>query len=189
MRKKENIRTIPNLLSLYRLLSFPLVFFLILHDMRQWFILMLTFNLFTDFLDGYIARKFNQQTEFGARLDSWADAGTYILAFAGMFQFEWTFVSEHWLGLSLFAILYLASLLFTLLKFGRLCGLHLYSFKLGGYLQGGFLMVLFWYGNLEWFYLLMIIVGCLACIEQLIIIYLLTSPRSNVKGLYWIYKQ
>ncbi len=59
--------------------------------MRQWFIILLTFNLFTDFLDGYLARKLNQQTAIGARLDSWADAGTYLLAFVGLFKFEWAF--------------------------------------------------------------------------------------------------
>ena len=188
MAKQERFWTVPNMLSLYRLLSFPFILILVFAGMRQWFIILLSFNLFTDILDGYIARKWNQQTAVGARLDSWADAGTYLLAFAGMMKFEWTFLVEHRIGLSLFVLLYVLSFVFTLLKFGRLCGLHLYSFKLTGYLQGGFIILLFWWGNIEAFYMLMIIVSCLACLEQLVIIHLLHSPRSNVKGLYWMLK-
>ena len=189
MKKAEPFWTIPNLLSLYRLLSFPLGLFLILEEQRWWFVLFLSFNLFTDILDGYIARKFNQMTAIGARLDSWADAGTYVLAFIGIFVFERQFLLDHVFGLSLFASLYVLSFVFTLLKFGRLCGLHLYSFKITGYLQGSFILVLFWFGNIEWFYLLMISVGCMACLEQLIIIYLLPQPESDVKGLYWVWQQ
>jgi cardiolipin synthase len=180
---------IPNLLSLYRLISFPAILFFVLTGKQYVFIILLSINLITDILDGFIARRFNMKTEFGARLDSWADMGTLILAFAGLIKFQFDFMILHKLGLGFYVFLYILSLAITLLKFGRLCGLHLYSYKITGYLQGIFIVILFGYGNIEWFYWLMIIVGCWANIEEIVIFLLLKEPKSNVKGLYWLLKQ
>lgn len=85
---KRKLLTIPNILSFYRIFSFPLfLYFAIGHEERV-FVVLLIINLITDILDGFIARKFNMQTEFGARLDSIADVGTYILAVIGIFIFK-----------------------------------------------------------------------------------------------------
>jgi len=46
-------------------------------------------SLFTDWLDGIIARAFKIQTELGAKMDSWADLGTYICAFLAIYIFRW----------------------------------------------------------------------------------------------------
>lgn len=72
--KKENIYNIPNPLSLSRIiLSFPIVL-LILYDVNlAWAIGIFVFAAFTDFLDGFIARKYNQVTNFGRNLDMIAD--------------------------------------------------------------------------------------------------------------------
>ncbi len=129
----ERFWTIPNILSLYRILVFPVIAWFLWAGNRPVFAGMLAFSLFTDILDGFIARKFNQQTRIGARLDSWADVGSYILAYGGIFQFEWTFVVEHKIGLSIFGALYLASLSTVFARFGGIIGLHLYSCKITGY--------------------------------------------------------
>ncbi len=184
----ERFWTIPNILSLYRILVFPVIAWFLWAGNRPVFAGMLAFSLFTDILDGFIARNFNQQTRIGARLDSWADVGSYILAYGGIFQFEWTFVVEHKIGLSIFGALYLASLSTVFARFGGIIGLHLYSCKITGYLQGGFLLWLLAFGNVEWFYFLMISFGCLAKIEEIIVLLRLRERRSDVKGLYWVLK-
>lgn len=186
MPANERFWTIPNILSLYRLLMFPVLAWLLWQGERQWFTGLLALNLLTDILDGYIARNFNQSTAIGARLDSVADVGSYILAYAAVVQFEWPWVLTHQTGLLVFAGLYLCSLGLVFLKFGGIIGLHLYSCKITGYLQGGFLLLLLWRGNVEWFYYLMIGFGCLAKIEEITVLWLLKAPRSNVKGLYWV---
>ena len=38
--------------------------------------------------DGWISRRFNQQTQIGARLDSLADIGMYITALGGIIVFK-----------------------------------------------------------------------------------------------------
>ena len=182
----ERFWTIPNILSLYRILMFPVLLWLLWQGERRWFTGLLALSLLTDILDGLIARVFNQRTAIGAKLDSWADLGSYILAYAAIAQFEWPWVLAHKTGLMVFGCLYLACMLFVTFKFGGLIGLHLYSSKITGYLQGGFLLVLLWRGNVEWFYYLMIVVGCIAELEQIAVLAILKSPKSDVKGLYWV---
>ncbi len=67
---------IPNTLTLLRIAFAPIfIFFLLQNELLYQvlaFILFLLASL-TDFIDGYYARKHNQQTEFGAFLDPLAD--------------------------------------------------------------------------------------------------------------------
>lgn len=65
--------TIPNLLSLIRILLVPVFAVLFLDQNYLWAIIVLAFSGFTDFLDGKIARKFNQISALGKLLDPIAD--------------------------------------------------------------------------------------------------------------------
>lgn len=64
--KKENVLTIPNLLSLFRLLLIPVIVWLycVRQDYR-WTIVALAVSGLSDILDGIIARKFNMVSDLG----------------------------------------------------------------------------------------------------------------------------
>ncbi len=145
-------------------------------------------SLITDFLDGLIARTFKMQTKIGAKLDSWADLGTYLLAFFAIGLFKWKEIQPHSLMLYVFGVIMVLSYVVVFLKFKSLIGLHTYMFKSTGYLQGAFIISLFLWGFYLLLYYICLIWGTLACIEEIIIISILKEPRSNVKGLYWILK-
>jgi cardiolipin synthase len=66
-------KTVPNLLSFMRLALIPLFLWLILRHQGTWAVLLLIFSGFTDYLDGYIARKYNQVTRLGKLIDPAAD--------------------------------------------------------------------------------------------------------------------
>ena len=119
-------------------------------------------------------------------MDSWADLGTYLCAFLAIFFFRWDEFKPHMLIGYLFLAVWLLSYLVVFIKFKGLIGLHTYLFKSTGYVQGAFIIVLFLFGFYTWFFYLAMIVGILACIEEIIIILMLKKPRMNVKGLYWI---
>jgi cardiolipin synthase len=72
--------TVPNLLSGLRLAGVPLFLWLVLGPEEDaWALVVLMVSGFTDFLDGWLARKLNQQSVLGQILDPVADR-LYILA-------------------------------------------------------------------------------------------------------------
>jgi len=76
----DRVWTIPNLLSLLRLLGVPLFLWLVLGpEANGWAIAVLAFGGLSDYADGKIARRFNQSSRLGAVLDPAADR-LYILA-------------------------------------------------------------------------------------------------------------
>ena len=73
-RKNRNQNwTIPNLLSVLRILVIGPFAYFFLNDQLLWAVAMLAFSGLSDLFDGLIARKFNQVTELGKMLDPMAD--------------------------------------------------------------------------------------------------------------------
>jgi cardiolipin synthase (CMP-forming) len=180
---------IPNVLSLYRLYSFPFILIFVILGHENLFAFFICFNLITDILDGWIARRFHQITEIGEKIDGLADNGTYILAITGVFVFKWSYFQPYAVSFFIFLGLFIISRLYFLIKFGKFHGFHAYSGKIGGYIHGSFFMVLFVFGFYDWFYYIMIISGYIISVENLLIIYFLKECRSNIKGLYWLLKE
>ncbi|MBQ0083339.1 MAG: CDP-alcohol phosphatidyltransferase family protein [Clostridiales bacterium] len=73
---KSDILTIPNLLSLIRLLLVPLILWLYFKQKFYWALGVIVFSGLTDVVDGRIARKFNMISDFGKFLDPLADKVT-----------------------------------------------------------------------------------------------------------------
>jgi cardiolipin synthase len=72
--------TLPNAVSLLRLLGVPLFLWLVLGpESDLWALVVLMLSGFTDWLDGYLARRLNQTSKLGEILDPVADR-LYILA-------------------------------------------------------------------------------------------------------------
>jgi len=72
--------TVPNLLSFLRLLGIPMFLWLVLGPEEDgWALAVLMVSGVTDFLDGWLARRLNQQSVIGQILDPVADR-LYILA-------------------------------------------------------------------------------------------------------------
>ena len=78
--------TIPNALSGFRLLGVPVIFWLIVgpeNDALAGIILIV--SSFTDWLDGYLARKLNQFSRLGELLDPLADRLYVVAALAALY--------------------------------------------------------------------------------------------------------
>ena len=68
----------PNLLSFLRILCVPALLALARSGATTAFLVLFALALLTDALDGVIARRFRLETEFGARLDQWADFALWV---------------------------------------------------------------------------------------------------------------
>ena len=91
--KSENILNIPNLLTLLRFLGTFVVIYLIAANFQRGYTAVF-FILFaiTDFLDGQIARIFEQKTEFGRKFDVIADRLFFGGVALSLFLFELIFL-------------------------------------------------------------------------------------------------
>ena len=178
--------SLPNLLSAYRLGAIPFIGWAILDGRRDAFFVLVCVSLVTDILDGWIARRFHLESEFGARLDSLADIATSLVALLGFVVLEQAFVRAHSVAFGLLLAFNLTPQLVCLVRFRRPTSLHLYSSKVMGYLQGFFLLSYYIAGYRPWFFYLMITVSLAAYGEALLILLVIRHLRSNVRGLYWV---
>ncbi len=79
-RAPATLWTLPNVVSLLRLLGVPLFLWLVLGpEADVWALVVLMVSGVTDWLDGYLARRLNQTSKLGEILDPVADR-LYILA-------------------------------------------------------------------------------------------------------------
>jgi cardiolipin synthase len=70
---RENIYTIPNLLTASRLVAAPFIGYCILHDYHAMALGLFAYAGITDLLDGWIARRWNLKTVVGTVIDPMAD--------------------------------------------------------------------------------------------------------------------
>ncbi|MGC9471403.1 MAG: CDP-alcohol phosphatidyltransferase family protein [Bacteroidales bacterium] len=185
----ENILNIPNAISFYRLMAFPLILFLALTGRETWFVVFLCISLVSDILDGNIARIFKLQTRFGAALDNLADLFTYTMALLGIFLFKWNEIRPHAWALYVFLGIFAISYIIAFCRFRKIPGLHLYGAVTAGYIQGLFFFVLFVWGFFPGLYYLAVGFGIMAYLEKILVLLYTDAIRPGIKGLYWLLKK
>jgi phosphatidylglycerophosphate synthase len=121
---------LPNLLSGLRLLLVPIMWGLAFMDRSFDIGIGLMVAGMTDFLDGFIARRFSLSTMFGAKLDSLADDLIIVSVIIWVLMLRPEIVTHHpvltFAGIGIYSL----SMLISLLKFRRFgSNLHLYSHK------------------------------------------------------------
>lgn len=74
----KNWNTVPNWLSFARIIMVPIFAYLFLNGKVLWAVFVLALSGLSDFLDGKIARRFNQVSDLGKVIDPVADKMTEI---------------------------------------------------------------------------------------------------------------
>ncbi len=89
--RNKNIFTIPNILSMFRLLLLPVIVYTYINQ-KDYVLtgILLVISGLTDLLDGYIARTFNMMSDLGKILDPVADKATQaVVLLCLMTRFRW----------------------------------------------------------------------------------------------------
>ena len=95
------IWTVPNALSVLRLLGVPLFFYLVLGpEADGWAVILLGISGATDYLDGVIARRYGQESAIGRLLDPAVDRLYIVAVLVGLALRD---IVPWWLVLGLFA--------------------------------------------------------------------------------------
>lgn len=157
-------------LSLVRVALLPVLWALALLEMPVHLGVVLAIAGLTDVLDGPVARWTGRTSRFGAQLDSLGD----ILLMASIF---WWFVllrpaffMEHRVPLVIWAVIGSAAVVVTLVRFGRVGNLHLYSSKAAGVLGHLFAVWIFVFGSYsEVFFAVIAGAAILASTETLLV--------------------
>ncbi|TFC92562.1 CDP-alcohol phosphatidyltransferase family protein [Cryobacterium sinapicolor] len=92
----SKVITLPNLLSMLRLALVPVFLVLLVRGEDAWALLVLAVASLTDFLDGYLARRFRQITRLGQLLDPAADR---LYIFAALVGLAWRDLVPWWIVL------------------------------------------------------------------------------------------
>lgn len=81
---EDRIITLPNILSLVRILMIPFIILSFIWEEYLISVLLIILSGLTDLLDGYIARKYNEITKIGKILDPIADKLTQFVLLVGL---------------------------------------------------------------------------------------------------------
>lgn len=186
MSEKWNIADV---FTIYRILTAPVLLFLLYFDHRNWFSWVLLSGFLSDAIDGYLARKFKISTIHGARLDSAADALVFIIGVTGVVVFETDFIIENCYWIIGAFLIYLAQLIYGIIRYGKPSSLHTYSAKLSAIIQAACLLTFLFLGANYWLFYATLFISVYETIEEMILIYLLPEWQTNVKGVYWVLRE
>jgi phosphatidylglycerophosphate synthase len=178
-----------NFISFFRVVAFPvLIVLMIVENLNAYKWLILACFL-TDALDGFLARKFNVISILGSRLDSLGDDLAVFAAFLGVIVFRVDFLAEQWFLISLMWVLFFTQLGFAMFRYQKPTSFHTYGAKLATIFQGAFLCSLFFLEQTMYpLFYVTVVVTCLELIEEIAMVAMLRSWRSDVRGLYWALK-
>lgn len=179
---KQKIYSIPNLLSMTRLVLVPVLIGLALAVKAQAFLMVLAVSLLSDAFDGYLARKLNQTTELGAKLDSWGDVLTYGAMIVGLYWiWPQVFAEQLWFLVAA-TLSFVVPVAHALKKFGEYPSYHTLGAKTAAVLMAPAfysLTLLGW----ELFFQAVIIFHIVVAFEEMAITSTLSRPRTNVSSI------
>jgi len=181
---------VPNAISFARLLAVPCMVFCAVTGKERLFAWIILGSLVSDILDGLVARAFHCESRFGAILDGMADMGMYLSAVTGLFTFHLDFIIEKKIAIGLILLFYSIEKMKTFYHHRKFFNaFHTYCSKATAYLQGAFVVTLFFRGFVSWLFYPAMIVGILANIEEMLLTSFVKEYAHDVKGLYWVLKK
>lgn len=181
---------IVNGITLYRLLAAPVLLFFLWTNQVHWFKWLLPLSFFSDAIDGYLARRYKAGSRFGSILDSIADDLTVIVAFIGLIRFDPVFFHKEFYIIAILFSFFAAQAVMAFIRYGKISSFHTYLAKAAAIMQGTFLILVFHLP--EPFYPLFYATALITAtelLEEMILVLLLPKWQTNVKGVYWWWKE
>lgn len=179
-----------NIITLYRLLSAPVLIYFAFTNRIDVFKWLLAVSFFTDAIDGPIARKYRVTSIMGSKLDSISDDLTVLAGIMGLIVFRRDFLREEILPVAILLALFVCQVTMAFARFKRMTSFHTYLAKLAAVCQGIFLITAFFLPEPSrvLFYVAMAVTA-LDLMEEIILVRVVREWAADVKGLYWVLKK
>lgn len=175
--------SVPNALSASRIIGVPFLFILVGLEDVGYFVFLYTLLAFTDWLDGFLARRWNQVSEFGSMLDSIGDIALYLSTvyfFIALFPENIT-PSLPYVGI--FAVLFIGNIITSKIRTGRVLFIHSHLSRFGAvFLVGVFLSS--FYIDTTFLLKLVVLNYCLAMIEAILMFAIYKDVDPDTRSIF-----
>jgi len=174
--------------SFYRVMAAPFLLGMLFYHERELFTAFLLISYCTDAIDGYLARKLKITSARGSQLDSFGDQITLVIGLLGLWVFESVFIKENLTLIIIAFIPYIVQMIIAYSKYGKATAFHTYLAKLSAIIQATFIVASLFFEPYYPLFYFMIVIGLLETFEEIILIFIYDNWVSDVKGIYWSFK-
>lgn len=187
MIDKRDFFNLPNIVSILRIFMAPVLLVLAYFQYPGIFIITLLFTLFTDVLDGFLARRLNMITELGAHLDSWGDFFIYTTLAISAWWLWPDIIREEIISVLIIILSFTFPVLIGLLKYHTLTSYHTWSVKAAVFITVVSYVIVFsdW---LRWPLYLAAAACVIAAIEEILITLIMKHEHADIRSIWHAYK-
>ncbi|MCA9144746.1 MAG: CDP-alcohol phosphatidyltransferase family protein [Planctomycetaceae bacterium] len=178
---------VPNSLCAIRFLGSFVLIGIAIAGATNIFVPLLAFLLMTDWVDGKLAILLQQQTRFGAKLDTVADVTLYVALLFGLIWLKHAELADQWLWMGVAAASYAASVIAAFIKFGSFPSYHTRAAKTCWFLVSVASIALF-AGWSTWPIRVAAIAVTATNLEAIGITFVLNSPQVDLPSIYHAWK-
>lgn len=174
---------IPNLLSAFRIGCVPVLLTLAWKGATGAFLVLFGLGLLSDVLDGVLARRFGQESEFGARLDQWADFALWVCFPLGAWWLWPEIVRREapYVILAIVCLLLPTAIAYT--KYRAVPGYHTWSAKTSSVLMGISVPLLLIF-DVAWPFRIAALFQLVCAVDELGITVLFAECRHDVPSVF-----
>ena len=147
------------------------------------FLVLFGLGLLSDVLDGLLARRWNQESEFGARLDQWADFALWVTLPLGAWWLWPEVVRREALYVIIAIVCLLLPTAIAYAKYREVPGYHTWSAKLNSVLMGiGVPLLLIF--DIAWPFRIAALFQLVCAVDELGITVLFAECRHDVPSVF-----
>jgi CDP-diacylglycerol--glycerol-3-phosphate 3-phosphatidyltransferase len=171
--------TVPNCLSIFRMVCAPFLLYLAWIGRADIFFVLLVLALLSDAIDGTIARKYEQETDLGAKLDSWGDFSIYMTVPLCVWWLWPDLIRQEVPFVAAVVASFVIPISIGFLKYRRLTSYHTWAAKFSAVVLSIATLVMLLF-DITWPFEIAAVVLALSALEEIAITMTLPEWQSNV---------
>ncbi len=186
----NEINTIPNYITILRLLSIPVLWIFFNKGLIIFIGIGMILGSLSDLLDGYLARKLDQTTSLGSKLDTLADNLLLASACIWLYFLKPEVITNNKTIFAAWIVLYAISILIGIIKFKCFPHLHLYSSKIATGACYTFFIITFLFDCAsDSFFIATLCLAIVSRTEIIVILLIESEYKDNVGSILNIFKK